>query len=106
MSDLLQTLKESKMVAKELSLYLNKEKVNTSDFLLKFQVKWQIGYLLDFLYTRYQTILFVKEQVYVVFVRIGELDRIVVDERINVTNYTDSYMEAICAAIKYLEKPF
>jgi len=106
MSNLIETLKESKIVAKELTLYLNKEKVNISDFLLKFQVKWQIGYLLDFLQSRYETTLFVKTRIYVVFVRIGELDRICVDEVPTSDNYVDTYMEAVCAAIKYLEKPF
>lgn len=105
MANLLQTWKECPVVGKELSLYLKANKVEISDF-LQFKKVWQIGYLIDFLASRYSVALFTKGTVYVVFVRIGELDRIVVDEQVTSANIIDTYMDAACAAIKYLEKPF
>lgn len=106
MSKLIDTLRESSIVNKELQQYMNKEKVDMKDFLLKFQLKWQIGYLLDFLYSRYKATIFVNDKLYIVFVKIGDNVKFVIDkDNVNV-NITDTYMDAICDTIKYIEKPF
>jgi len=106
MSKLIDTLRESSMVNKELQQHMAKKQVDMKDFLLKFKLEWQIGYLLDFLYSRYKTTIFVNEKLYIVFVKIGDNVKFVVDkDNVNV-NITDTYMDAICDAIKYINKPF
>jgi len=106
MSKLIETLRESSIVMKELSYHMAKKQVDMKDFLLKFKLEWQIGYLLDFLYSTYKSTIFVNEKLYIVFVKVGDNVKLVVDKDNKNNNITETYMDAICDAIKYIEKPF
>ena len=106
MSKLIDVLKESDIVMKELSQYINKKQVDMKDFLLKFKLEWQIGYLLDFLYSRYKATIFVNENIYIVFVKVGDTSKFVIDKDNKNEVITETYMDAICDTIKYINKPF
>ena len=106
MSKLIDTLRESNIVMKELQQYMNKQQVDLKDFLTKFKLQWQIGYLLDFLYSRYKATIFVNEKLYIVFVKIGDITKFVIDKDNANEVITETYMDAICDTIKYINKPF
>ena len=106
MSKLIDTLRESNIVMKELQQYMNKQQVDLKDFLLKFKLQWQIVYLLDFLYSRYKATIFVNEKLYIVFVKIGDITKFVIDKDNANEVITETYMDAICDTIKYINKPF
>jgi len=106
MSKLTDTLKDN-LVMKELVQYIALEKIDIKDFLLKFKLEWQIGYLLQFLYSKYKATIFVNEKLYIVFIQIEGTTRLVVDkDNRHPDSINETYMDAICDAITYINKPF